>query len=255
MNEKIGILGAIPEEVGILKDYMDEIEEVNLGGRAFYTGKLFGKDIVLVFSRWGKVAAASTTAALILHFGVTEIVFCGVAGGIHPDVKRGDIVVGNSLIQHDLDPRPIMPRWEIPLTGIQKIPVKPEAINRCIVTVEHLLNAQHYSQFMQQNELEQFGITTPKLHCGLIASGDQFIYKKEQNEALVNDIPDVLCVEMEGAAVAQVCMDYGITFSIFRTISDRADEDAHIDFPEFIRHISGKYTLELLKTWFNLHHS
>jgi adenosylhomocysteine nucleosidase len=85
---------------------------------------------------------------------------------------------------------------------------------------------------------------------GDIASGDQFFSSNEQKHALNTQLPDVLCVEMEGAAVAQVCYEYEIPFSIIRTISDVADDQSHIDFPSFINKISSKYAAEIIKNIF-----
>lgn len=249
----IGILGAIPEEILVLKNYLQNPIPIKLGGRVFYTGELFGKNVVIVFSRWGKVAAASTATALILEFKVSEILFCGVAGGIQPSVKRGDLVIGNALIQHDLDPRPIMPRWEIPMTGITRIPIEEYLIVKLEKTLKRIIQKEIIESFIPLKELQRFDIDSPKIHIGLIASGDQFFHKVEQAQQLRNDLPNVLCVEMEGAAVGQVCLDYKIPYSIIRTISDNANEMAHNDFQEFIACISEKYTLMIVKTWLELH--
>lgn len=95
--------------------------------------------------------------------------------------------------------------------------------------------------------MAQFGINTPNLHIGDIASGDQFFANNEQKEQLHNSLPTILCVEMEGAAVAQVCHEYTIPFLIIRTISDAADEQSHIDFPLFIKKVSSKYSVGIIK--------
>jgi adenosylhomocysteine nucleosidase len=100
--------------------------------------------------------------------------------------------------------------------------------------------------------LKEFDISHPKLFLGDIDSGDKFFSKNEQKQHLISQLPNVLCVEMEGAAVAQVCYEYAIPFSIIRTISDAADDSAHIDFPSFINKISSKYAAEIIKNIFGM---
>jgi adenosylhomocysteine nucleosidase len=104
---------------------------------------------------------------------------------------------------------------------------------------------------IDEQDLMEFNISQPKLFIGDIASGDQFFSTNEQKQSLNSQLPNVLCVEMEGAAVAQVCYEYEIPFSIIRTISDVADETAHIDFPSFIKKISSKYAAEIIKNIYN----
>jgi adenosylhomocysteine nucleosidase len=99
-------------------------------------------------------------------------------------------------------------------------------------------------------DLAEFNISQPRLFVGEIASGDQFFSSNEQKHNLNAQLPEVLCVEMEGAAVAQVCYEYEIPFSIIRTISDVADDNSHIDFPAFIQKISSKYAAEIIKNIF-----
>ena len=113
----IGILGAMPEEItGILGLISDRTEET-IGMRTYHVGFIHGKRVVVAFSRWGKVAAATTVATMIQRYGVTELLFTGVAGGIGTDLHIGDIVLAERLIQHDMDARPIIPRFEVPLLG------------------------------------------------------------------------------------------------------------------------------------------
>jgi adenosylhomocysteine nucleosidase len=91
------------------------------------------------------------------------------------------------------------------------------------------------------------------VHHGLIASGDRFISSALEAQALCAALPDALCVEMEGAAVAQVCHDYAIPFAAMRTISDRADDNAHVDFPAFVRDVAGPQALSILRLWLQAH--
>src|SRR5450631_2031071 len=100
---KIGILGALPEEIDRLHADLKHVKETMVGGRSYLSGELLGFDCVIVFSRWGKVAAASTATVLIDRFGVDLVVFLGVAGAAVPHLQVGDIVIADTLVQHDLD--------------------------------------------------------------------------------------------------------------------------------------------------------
>jgi adenosylhomocysteine nucleosidase len=111
----IGIMGAMPEEIDGVVHLLANCRELSMGKRTYYSGQLNGIDTVVVFSRWGKVAAATTATTLIHQFQITELLFTGVAGAIHSDLEIGDIVLGRRLIQHDMDARPLMRQYEIPL--------------------------------------------------------------------------------------------------------------------------------------------
>src|ERR1700761_8445415 len=118
MKERIiGIMGAMPEEIESVGHLLEGKRAVTMGRRTYTEGTLNGVRVVLVFSRWGKVAAATTVSTLILEFKITELIFTGVAGAIDPRLKIGDIVLGQRLIQHDMDARPFMAQFEIPLLG------------------------------------------------------------------------------------------------------------------------------------------
>ncbi len=248
MTERmIGIMGAIPEEINGVVLLMDEQKEHSLGMRTYYTGKINGIKTVVVFSRWGKVAAAATVVSLFLEFKISEIIFTGVAGGIKDQLKIGDIVIAKRLIQHDMDARPLIKQFEIPL--LEKIFFESPAtqVNIAINAVNELIEKNHLHTVIDTGELKKFGIETPQLFTGDIASGDKFFSAKIEKEKLLSAIPSILCVEMEGAAVAQVCYEYGIPFTIIRTISDTADEGSVKDFPLFIKKISGIYSAEIIR--------
>jgi adenosylhomocysteine nucleosidase len=97
--------------------------------------------------------------------------------------------------------------------------------------------------------VDDFGLATPKLHRGLVVSGDRFVSTAAESEALRRDLPEALAVEMEGAAVAQVCHDYGVPFAAVRTISDRADDAAHTDFLRFVAAVASRYSLAVIDAW------
>jgi len=116
--EKIGVIGAMHQEIALLLQDMEHVHKNTLGkakgARTYYHGNLYGKDTTLVFSRWGKVASASTVTSLIDTAYVNLILFTGVAGAISADLQIGDVVIGNKIAQHDLDARPLYSRYEVP---------------------------------------------------------------------------------------------------------------------------------------------
>lgn len=243
----IGIMGAMPEETSSLIGLMENVEEHAIGMRTYTIGWINGIKTVVVFSRWGKVAAATTVSTLILRFNVTEIIFTGVAGAINGSFAIGDIVLAKKLVQHDMDARPLMPQFEIPLLQKTFFECGEEQLGIASKAINHLLGNKQLHESIGKEQLEQFGIHQPKLVVGDIASGDQFFSSTAQKDKVLELLPSVLCVEMEGAAVAQVCYEYQIPFTIIRTISDIADEHAPIDFPSFINNISSKYSLEIIR--------
>lgn len=243
-------MGAMPEEIEGVVALLTNCVESLMGKRTYFSGQINGIDTVVVFSRWGKVAAATTVSTLIHEFKITELLFTGVAGAISPDLKIGDIVFGKRLIQHDMDARPLMKQYEIPL--LSKTYFESDSIHLDIVTksIYNVFKNKSLHSVIKTEDLIQFAISQPKLVVGDIASGDQFFSSNLQKQILSTQLPEVLCVEMEGAAVAQVCYEYEIPFCIIRTISDVADDNSHIDFPAFIQKISSKYAAEIIKNIF-----
>lgn len=224
---RLGIISALAEEQqGLLEALQSPATRVH-GMREYTTGKLWEIDAVCVLSRIGKVAAAMTAAILVEKFGVTHIVFTGVAGSGDAHVNVGDIVVADSLVQHDMDASPLFPRFEVPLTGLSRFATD-------VALTERLAAA---------------AAKTTRVHRGLIASGDQFIGSLEQIVALKTALPDLLAVEMEGAAVAQVCFELGIPFAVIRTISDNANDAAAVDFLHFIETVASRYAFEVIENF------
>jgi adenosylhomocysteine nucleosidase len=243
----IGIMGAMPEEIDGVVHLLSDVAETTLGNRMYYSGKLNGIEVVVVFSRWGKVAAATTVSTLINVFGITELIFSGVAGAIHHELNIGDVVIGKRMFQHDMDARPLIAQYEIPLLSRTFFEGDAQLSSSAADAVNTFLQKENITQAIGADTLAQFNINQPKLYTGDIASGDKFFSSNEHKEALSNSLPTVLCVEMEGAAVAQVCFEYNIPCCIIRTISDAADEQSHIDFVSFIQHVSSKYSVEIIR--------
>ena len=245
----IGIISAMQEEIQALLDNLEDRSNYTKGMRTYYQGKLFNKEVVLVFSRWGKVASAITANQLINDFDISEIIFTGVAGSIKQDLNIGDIVIGKNLIQHDVDASPFFEKFAVPILGKIAFKTHNEKRNLLFKATEHFLI--NYDSFITSKEATEFNILHPKVIIGSIASGDQFINVAHKVNQLNEELPEVDCVEMEGAAVAQVCFEYDIPFSIFRIISDNAHDNAHIEFQKFANEIATKYALGILKIYFN----
>lgn len=243
----IGLMSAMHEELALLLQAMPDEQRVTVAGRDFWQGHWQGRSVVVVLSRIGKVAAATTATALIERFGVDRIVFTGVAGGVGPGVRVGDVVVADSFVQHDMDASPLFPRHEVPLYGRSRF-ATDAALSRGLLSAAQQVLAQ-VAAHVGTDAVAEFALHAPRLHAGLIASGDRFVSTTAECQALQQALPEALAVEMEGAAVAQVCADYGVPFAALRTISDRADDDAHADFSRFIRAVASRYSLAMLSAW------
>jgi adenosylhomocysteine nucleosidase len=238
------ILSALAQEQQGLLDLMHQPRCVHRAGREFWLGDLRGQPVVLALSRIGKVAAATTTTTLIEAFGAQRVVFTGVAGGVGEGVQVGDVVVASEFVQHDMDASPLFPRYQVPLYGRDRFACDPD-LTALLVKAAH-------AGLQQLNAARDSGLAAAPhaVHQGLIASGDRFISAAEESRQLKQALHSAghppLAVEMEGAAVAQVCFDYDVPFAAMRTISDRADDTAHVDFPEFVQEVASRYALAIL---------
>ncbi|HMS05823.1 MAG TPA: 5'-methylthioadenosine/adenosylhomocysteine nucleosidase [Burkholderiaceae bacterium] len=241
---RVAVISALQAELSAVLEHLQGARRETRAGREFVIGRLHGVDVVAALSRIGKVSAATTATVLIEHFGATRMVFTGLAGGLHPDARVGDVVVGTAYLQHDLDASPLFPRHEVPLYGVSRFAADPalaqalvEAARASLADLPELIGAEARAQF----RLER-----PAVHQGLIVSGDRFVATSRECAALRAELPEALAVEMEGAAVAQVCHDYGLPFAAVRTISDRADDQAHVDFPLFLNSVASRYSAAIV---------
>jgi len=239
----LAIIAALEEEAcGLVAEMAIEPGHrlLTIGGRDVHVGRLWGRSCVLTLAGIGKVAAATTATGLIHSFDVEAMVFTGVAGAAATHVRVGDVVIADMLLQHDFDASPLFPRFEVPLTGLSRFPSDRR------LTAKLAAAAKNYvSEF--EARVREAAEETPSVHRGLVASGDRFVNGVEAIAALRRDLPDALAVEMEGAAVAQVCHDYDVPFAVLRTISDAADDSAHVDFPIFLRDVASHYSYEIIK--------
>lgn len=240
MIRNIGILGAMAQEIDEVKALLTDKTTVKIANREFVVGKIGNVRCVVAFSKWGKVAATITATLLIQEFGVTDLFFIGTAGALADGLKVGDIVISKRLVQHDLDARPMIHRFELPLLNRIYIDSDPELTDLAARAVSNLIN-KGVEKMVGEEAMRDFNLN-PKLYFGDIASGDQFINSDEKRNEILNLLPDIQCVEMEGAAVAQVCLEFGTPFTVIRTISDTADHNARVDFGKFIVEVANAYS-------------
>lgn len=231
-------------ELRAILPLLEQPRSLRVGRRDFWRGTWHGHEVVAVLSRIGKVAAATTATALIEHFQVSGIVFTGVAGGLGENVVVGDVVVASHFLQHDLDVSPLFPRYVVPLYGVSEF-----AADRRLSQALHVASTaalQDTSALLGPQAVQEFGLHRPRLHQGLLISGDRFVATTRESAALRQALPQALAVEMEGAAVAQVCHDYAVPFAAVRTISDRADDSAHHDFNRFMAAVASRYSAAII---------
>ncbi len=246
MKHTIGILVPMQEEVELLYSEIHGTKTVKLASRIFYLGKLEGQDVVLAKSGIGKVASAYTTSLLIHHFNVNAILVTGVAGGIADKISVGDLAIATQAVQHDMDCRPLFPQFEIPTTGITYFE-SDENLTNTLLQAAQSFTENDFDKAISQEVMTELGIHKPAIHSGLLVSGDQFIGTENQWQKIRNELPTTLFVEMEGAAVAQVCHDSNIPWCSIRTISDKANSAAHLDFNLFLNHAAKIYTAGVVK--------
>ena len=239
---RLAIVSAMREELAAVLALMADAQQHTVAGREFAVGELHGHEVVVVLSRIGKVAAATTATVLLERFGVSHMLFTGVAGGLATQARVGDVVVATEFLQHDMDASPLFPIYEVPLYGLSNF--KTDAA----LTAELELAAQTVLQrgLLDASTLHAFGMQQAQTHRGLVVSGDRFVASSAESRSLQNALPQALAVEMEGAAVAQVCHDYGVPFAAMRTISDRADDAAHADFLKFVTQVASRYSAAIL---------
>ncbi|MBH1941033.1 5'-methylthioadenosine/adenosylhomocysteine nucleosidase [Mobilitalea sibirica] len=223
---KLGIIGAMEEEVNILKSRMQEPKVKRIASMDFYEGLLEGKPVVVVQSGIGKVNAAICTQILADHYQIEAVINTGVAGSLRNEIDIADIVLSTDALQHDMD-----------ATGFgYEVGVIPRMEKSVFVSDPELLAM---AKEVCREELSNLGV-----HTGRIVSGDQFISDSEKKEWLVKQF-NGYCTEMEGAAIAQTASLNQIPFLIIRAISDKADHSAEMSYKEF-EELAIKNTVILL---------
>lgn len=210
----LGIIGAMEEEVVKIKAQMQDVEVTTVAGMNFYRGTLSGHEAVVVQSGIGKVNAAICSQILVDRFPVTALVNTGIAGSLKNEINIGDVVLSVDALHHDMDGTCFgYPAGQVPQMDTLAFPADKalmELARECCEKVN-----------------PEVGIFT-----GRVLSGDQFIADKQKKEWMIETFQGI-CVEMEGAAIAQTAYRNQIPYLIIREISDKADDSAQMDYSEF----------------------
>jgi len=231
---RVGVLGALPQEVAGVLAMLDPTDRCTIGGRDFVRARRGDVEVVVTHSRIGKVAAAVASVELVAQYRVDQIVFLGVAGSLCSDLAAGDIVIAERLVQHDLDASPLFPPMEIPLLGRTFLETDAGITDSLQRAAEGFLLAEHPMLPHARD-----AVAAPRLVRGDVATGDRFIASPDARALVRRRVPTALCVEMEGAAVAQVCVEYGVPLGVARVISDDADHDAAHSFNGALERFAG----------------
>lgn len=211
---RIGLIGAMKEEIEQYKQHMEHQKQESIARITYYSGTLQGKEIVLCQSGVGKVNAAVCTQILLMHYQVDCVVFTGVAGAVHPQLTIQDIVVSTDTMQHDMDATAIgFGLGEIPYAETSVYPSDPKL-----------------SQLAYDASVKHYGVD--RVMRGRVLSGDQFIADRNKVKRLHEQF-DALCTEMEGSAVGQTCHMNGVPYVVIRSMSDKADGSASVNYEEF----------------------
>lgn len=212
--KKIAIIAAMDQELAAIKDKFNKIEENSLKDLTYYTGELNGKEYLLIKSGIGKVNAARVTQMLIDKFDIEYIINVGTAGSLNDSLEIGDIVIGEKLVQHDFDTTAFGDEKGY-ITGTGKI----------FESDKNLI--EKYIKHISEDKQEY------NIIIGTIASGDIFCTEKWMKEKIHTKF-NADCVEMEGAAIAQICTLNKVPFIVIRSISDKPNGENQIDFNKFI---------------------
>ena len=220
----LGLLGAMPEEIGSDLSHLKDLSCSDHGDLRIHRGS-WGDTVrlSLAWSGWGKVSAArAATRLLASDPSIDLLVFTGVAGAADPALQQWDVVLADAVVQHDMDARPLFPRFTLPALNQDRLQPQPAWFDWAKTA---LLEAH------SAGDLEGFA----RPSSGLIATGDRFIGDPAVLQALRDALPDLRAVEMEGAAVAQVAEQEGVPWLVLRVISDGADEAAAQSFEDFVK--------------------
>lgn len=221
---RYGILCAMEEEIKELRRRLADRDDVVIAGATFLTGTLNGHAVAMVESGIGKVQAGMMTAVLIDHFKVDCVINSGSAGGIGDGLKVGDVVVSTKVAYHDVNSTAFN-------YAPGQLPNQPRFFEADAALADQIVNAA-----------QNVGMPVKR---GLIVSGDQFISSTAQINHIKELYPDVLCSEMEGAAVGQVAHQFAVPFVVIRAMSDTGDEEASQSFDEFIIQ-AGKQSAQMI---------
>lgn len=225
---KIAIMGAMREEIEPILERVGDYQTHEHAGNVFYTSTYCGHELVIAYSKIGKVFSAITASVMLERFGAQTLLFSGVAGGISKELKIGDLIMASSLCQHDVD----IVAFGHPYGFI------PEGTL--------MIEADAQLRSLASEIAVDMGVD---LYEGIIATGDQFVASSER-KSWIQQTFNADALEMEGASVACVCQNFGIPFFVLRAISDTADGGASEDFDAFLKssaQVSATFVLEMVK--------
>lgn len=227
---KIGIIAAMAEEMALLLEHLSDSHQAQHLGKTYYSGRIANHDVILVQSGIGKVMSAMSVAILVEHYQVDAIINTGSAGGVAPCLEVGDVVVANRLAYHDVD----LTAFDYPYGQMAEQPLYFEADHRFVSVFKEALSLHALPH-----------------HIGLITTSDSFIASSERIKEIKSHFPDVLAVEMEGAAIAQAAHATGTPFIVVRAMSDNANHDANVSFDDFIVE-AGRRSAQVLVTFLGI---
>ncbi len=220
------ILGAFEREITLLEDELTDTQEQRIEGIRFVSGKLSGKRVVIAFTGIGKVNASMTTTLLIEHFQPNKVIFTGIAGAVNQQLQPGDIVIAEKTAHHDMGtiwPEGLFHKGVKNRLDGWENPVFFDADEQLLKLAERAAEQVELSSIQIIS-----GQRTPKVVKGIVVTGDAFIASTDKCIELRKKL-NADAVEMEGAAVAQLCYQRGIGYLVIRSISDNADEGAVLD--------------------------
>ncbi|EOU9533837.1 5'-methylthioadenosine/S-adenosylhomocysteine nucleosidase [Cronobacter dublinensis] len=223
---KAGIIGAMEEEVTLLRDKIDNRQTLNIAGCEIYTGTLNGVDVALLKSGIGKVSAAMGATLLLEHCKPDVVINTGSAGGLAPSLKVGDIVVSDEVRYHDAD----VTAFGYEYGQMAGCPAAFKADEKLIAAA--------------QATIEQLNLQAVR---GLVVSGDAFINGSVNLAKIRHNFPQAIAVEMEATAIGHVCHNFGVPFVVVRAISDVADQQSHLSFEEFLA-VAAKQSSLMVET-------
>ncbi|ELY4081259.1 5'-methylthioadenosine/S-adenosylhomocysteine nucleosidase [Cronobacter sakazakii] len=223
---KAGIIGAMEEEVTLLRDKIDNRQILNIAGCEIYTGTLNGVDVALLKSGIGKVSAAMGATLLLEHCKPDVIINTGSAGGLAPSLKVGDIVVSDEVRYHDAD----VTAFGYEYGQMAGCPAAFKADEKLIAAA--------------QETIEKLNLHAVR---GLVVSGDAFINGSVNLAKIRHNFPQAIAVEMEATAIGHVCHNFGVPFVVVRAISDVADQQSHLSFEEFLA-VAAKQSSLMVET-------
>jgi len=210
---KIGIIAAMPEELAYLIQHLENASQEKVLGNTYHTGRIGAVELVLVESGIGKVMAAMSVAILADHFRVDAVINTGSAGALAESISVGDVVIAEKLAYHDVD----VTAFGYEYGQMAQQPLYFESDKKFVTLIQESLSK------LDQN-----------WHLGLIATGDSFVAGDDKIKAIKEHFPQVLAVEMEGAAIAQAAHALNLPVLVIRAMSDNANHEANISFDEFI---------------------